>query len=338
MDSSLLYSDLSLRPPIPRRGRPDDKRVERGRATTAAAAAESEGNLEKNLVVVVPTPFLFRMYIACHVLRLDTETRFTALVLLHRYAMAKTLNEEEEEEDWPWIGAICLFLACKAENEPRRLRDIINMAQMILSVEPDKRRRRSSSSDNSPNPKSNALLIDMENTPPLDGAYWDMKKKAIETEQMVLRWLGFDCSVSHPHRAVYFVLEQFVVGVAVNKKASGNAVSEQDKQEIRSIASRRLNDALFYPKALQWGVVELACAALYLAALEQISKEAENAVDNNLKVFTSFGWWKRQFGVSNENFEDCWKDLEEATEFLKRFGNEKDEIIQGVMETSSIKL
>ena len=33
--------------------------------------------------------------------------------------------------DFKWIFSACLFLACKSEEEPRRLRDVINCAHMI---------------------------------------------------------------------------------------------------------------------------------------------------------------------------------------------------------------
>jgi hypothetical protein len=68
---------------------------------------------------------------------------------------------------------------------------------------------------------------------------------------LVLRWLGFDLYVSHPHRAVYLLLEK-----------------EKVRDDILPIAFRRLNDALFHAAALNHSVLELACASIELAEEE----------------------------------------------------------------------
>ena len=271
---------FSLRPPLPK--------------------AKTDGREEPSLlnptsVAETKLPFrvsfLFRMFIACHILRLGPDTRFTSLVLLHRYVQAKqdastngNSNADNQSEDWPWIGAICLFLACKTEDEPRRLRDIINMVHMVLSD-------RASRDDS-------VILLDMTNTPPLDDAYWESKQKAVETEQMVLRWLGFDSFVSHPHRAVYWILEQMI-----------DHKDESIRDKIFENSSQHLNDALFYPRALQWGAIEMACASIDLAVAEQ------NEADTLKSIFKS-DWWTR-YDVSKEDFSQCRKSLVEATCYLK---------------------
>ena len=254
---------------------------------------------------IVPTPVLYRMYIACHVLRLSTETRFTALVLLHRYSHA---NFNEGSDDWAWIGATCLFLATKTEDEPRRLRDIINMAQMILS---------------SPNnDESTTITINMQETPPLNEVYWESKKKAIETEQMVLRWLGFDCSVSHPHRAVVWILEALMSDESSPNKQRPNERIES----IVSLSFQRLNDALFYPRALQWGVIEMACAVIDLAVEAQVfPTDTKSTTTHNSAILESIfkkKWWK-QCGVSDGDFNECRKNLVQATEYLKSMATKR---------------
>ena len=222
-------------------------------------------------------PLLYRMYIACHVLRLGTEARFSALVFLHRFAAA--IPKDQPPPEWKWVAAACLFLACKSEEEPRRLRDVINLAHMLLS-------------DNTEPEASSDVLYELSirsDPPPLNEAYWDIKKKIVETEQVVLRWLSFDVSVSHPHRAVILLLEK-----------------ESSRDILHPIAFRRLNDALFHGPALRHLVLELACASIALA-VEEV-KESEICLPKE--------WWSAY--VTEEALESAKKDLEEATDYLKR--------------------
>jgi len=181
-------------------------------------------------------PLLYRMYIACHILRLGTEARFSALVFLHRYTRAVSkegVGATSTRMDWRWVAAACLFLACKAEEEPRRLRDVINLAHMLLSTEDGD--------------DGNEVIALQEEPPHLNEEYWEAKKKIVETEQVVLRWLAFDISVSHPHRAVFLLLE----------KEDSNI-----RDTLLPVAFRRLSDILFHGPALQHLVLELASAAI----------------------------------------------------------------------------
>ena len=421
--SRRVCSTFALRPPLPgdktdygdsfagrtfrRDNSCDANEVEKGAtsATTAKVTEETESVL------------FFRMYVACHVLRLATETRFTALVLLHRYMQAKqkaafaanaNADTKEDEEDMPWVGAVCLFLACKAEDEPRRLRDIINMAQMVLSSSLSNTTTATTVTNDHRVEVANdssSIVMDMTRTPPLDGAYWDSKKKAIETEQMVLRWLGFDCSVSHPHRAVFWILDKLLTvqgskpprsseplekknlletmpamptkrkhddisstatykgdsdcnenNNATTKESTTNSCMKHDngiRDQLQSMAFQRLNDALFYPRALQWGVVEMACAAIDLAVHSStnatpvmgatyataghIPPEKHQNLDSNTNTSTSntttrfsivklifkHEWWKG-YKVSNDDFDDCRNNLKEATSYLKTMATTTD--------------
>lgn len=183
-------------------------------------------------------PVLCRLYLAANILQFDVEPRFSALVFLHRYATA--IGEEELAQyktisDWKWVGAACLFLACKADEEPRRLRDVINLAEMLFLNED----------------MENNWITMSKNPPGLNDRYWEAKKKVVETEQMVLRWIMFNISVAHPHRAVVLLLEK-----------------ETQKELLIPVAFRHLNDALFHSPALTFGVLEMAVAAIELAEEE----------------------------------------------------------------------
>ncbi|KAL7464974.1 hypothetical protein ACHAXS_005306 [Conticribra weissflogii] len=121
---------------------------------------------------------LCRIYIASNVMELGSESRFTSLILFHRYVRhfhvlviasrassasaspssslrdgenvsassshVSTLqetqhnNEERTESERKKIhyhlgkvAAACLFLGCKMEEEPRRIRDVINVSHVL---------------------------------------------------------------------------------------------------------------------------------------------------------------------------------------------------------------
>jgi hypothetical protein len=273
-NSNVSFDELSLRSPL-------------------AAAAVDHGNL-------IPISFLFRMYTACQILELSTETRYTSIVLLQRYAAARVVHSMKSnlpsshfnnDDGWPWVGAACIFLACKAEEEPRRLRDVINMIHMVLSSPP------SSSPDG--RESNTKVVLDVVNKPPtLNEKYWESKKRVIENEQIVLRWIGFDCFVSHPHRAVLLIL--------LHEQSS-----HESQNRLLPLAFRRLNDGLFSVKALQFDVITLAASAIELATEESAMEQ----LDNNQKTFME-GWWSR-YDVNAEHLNDCKSSLIEATSTLE---------------------
>eukprot|EP00980_Cylindrotheca_fusiformis_P020664 scaffold7703_cov127-Cylindrotheca_fusiformis.AAC.13 len=228
-------------------------------------------------------PVLCRMFIACSILRFEDETRFSALVFLHRYALAIPKDDNLQPKsirDWRWVAGACLFLACKAEEEPRRLRDVINLSHMLFADEG----------------KGNSITIS-ETPPDLDEEYWEAKRTIVDTEQIVLRWLGFDLSVSHPHRAVLLLLEK-----------------ESDRDKLIPAAFCRLNDALFDPNSLCHSVLELACASIELAEedvqlVERVSKKND---------------WCSAYNIRRDDLGVAKSRLKHAASKLKRLQENED--------------
>lgn len=223
-------------------------------------------------------PLLFRMYIACEILRLGTEARYAALVYLHRYCIAIYENTGKVELPSQYVAAACLFLATKSQEEPRRLRDVINLAQVILDGIG----------------QQDIKVISLDTEPPLlDETYWALKKKLVETEQSVLRWLGFDLFVPHPHRTVSLMIRHL-------------PSTHQDL--IFPEAARRLNDALFMVSALRHPTLALSTAAIELA---------HRHLGQEIEPVTREGWWRR-YNVSDHEHRQAMDDLEAATAALKR--------------------
>lgn len=227
------------------------------------------------------------MFIAAHILRLGTETRFSALLLLRRYVDAvfsQTGEANVTQCPMKWVAAACLFLATKGEEEPRRLRDVINLAHMVLDE---------GIGDNSTASPPSGLTIFVNMEPPnLNDKYWESKKTIVETEQLVLRWLGFDAFVPHPHRAVTLLL--------------GHMIREEQRDALVAVAFQLLNNALFYGPALHHGSLILACASIELA-----KRDIEIGDGSGL----DHGWWTK-YNVQDEELRQTKEDLERAAHIM----------------------
>ena len=97
-------------------------------------------------------------------------------------------------------------------------------------------------------------------------------------------------------------------------------------ESIVSLSFQRLNDALFYPRALQWGVIEMACAVIDLAVEAQVfPTDTKSTTTHNSAILESIfkkKWWK-QCGVSDGDFNECRKNLVQATEYLKSMATKR---------------
>jgi hypothetical protein len=272
-------------------------------------------------------PLLSSLFVACNVLKVSVATRFTCCILMHRYYAACPVDQRTDAVSW--VVAACLFLACKTEEEPRRLRDVINCANMIQWEEEEpssgsgreevNRKRPRSSDRASDDEKSDHVQVNTIDTatgtcaiiqwdpqpPSLDETYWEGKETIVQTEQNVLRWLAFDTTVSHPHRAVLVILQQQQIFTEI---------SPETRAVLTSKAWRRLNDALFYVAALQHGILELATASIYLA-LAELDKETNDSASHNLvEVNGSVTKW---LGLSDNAVQAAQQSLQDATESLK---------------------
>jgi hypothetical protein len=260
-------------------------------------------------------PLLSSLFVACNVLKVSVETRFTCCVLLHRYYAA--CPADQRTDNVQWVVAACLFLACKTEEEPRRLRDVINCANMIQweeepSSEVTRKRPRSSDSKSdhveatSTNATGTCAIIKWDPQPPsLDETYWEGKETIVRTEQNVLRWLAFDTTVSHPHRAVLVILQQQEIF---------NKISPETRAVLTAKAWRRLNDALFYVAALQHGILELAAASIYLALAELVKETDDSASRSLVETKRLVTKW---LGLSDDVVQAAQQSLQDATESLK---------------------
>uniref|UniRef100_A0A673NB29 Cyclin-like domain-containing protein n=1 Tax=Sinocyclocheilus rhinocerous TaxID=307959 RepID=A0A673NB29_9TELE len=107
-------------------------------------------------------------------LRLPQVAMATAQILFHRFFYCKSFVRHCAET----VAMACLQLASKIEEEPRRVRDVLNVFQHLKDAAGDRRR--------------GPMLLD-------DG-YVSRKSDVIKAERRVLKELGFCVHVKHPHK------------------------------------------------------------------------------------------------------------------------------------------
>ncbi len=183
---------------------------------------------------------LFR---AGHRLQYSPETTSTAILLFHRFLLPHNLGKGNAT--WPEMRVkvvlvTCLFLAGKARENPRRLRDVINVIRLLMD---DK------GAVGFPPPHPTTRFRGLE-VPRLNSTYMELKKRVVECEQVLLRSVGFNLDMVHPYRLLLNYCRSL-------------RLSERTTQVAWGI----LNDFLFIPFALALPPPVLTCAALHMASI-----------------------------------------------------------------------
>lgn len=271
---------------------------------------------------------LCQMYAASRSMELGAESRFTGLVLFHRYARRfLRMVQEHREGDGASTqsqinkvknhlgsaAAACLFLGCKMEEEPQRIRDVINLSHVLNF---SSSRDATDHGDDSTNDQGSPLhpdsvgakqttaitILESSQPPPLDESYWTAKEQMVSTEQHVLRMIQFDTTVCHPHRCVLIIMETlgFGVGIGHDNEDTASAKSAwllkpEDSERIISRSCSMLNEASLDPSgsALQYPVLVLSCASITLATNGYGEKcDANKEVAVAQKVPLPGFWWR----------------------------------------------
>ena len=312
------YNDLALRPPVP--------------------LPQCSGNAKQHDASIKPR--MAMLLVSCQVLKLSMETTFTAACLLHRCILLGTITltaatetvaitkyTDESTTDggcgWEWTTACIIFIACKTEEEHRRLRDLINLTRMLTSSssslltskKDDDESQHAAPQTTTTTTTNTATLKDgnynsephtiisllwMNSPPKLDDEYWKDKERIVKAEQTVLRQLAFDVHVAHPHRLVILLVEDCLADYWHNnnnneKNDDKDAIAMNTKQSIftKVIVEdtwKLLNTCVFSVAALQQSTLSLAVAALDLT-VQQTDDKPQIPLD----------WWKEVTGLSQES-------------------------------------
>ena len=283
-----------------------------------ATSEMSDGHSYLIKYEAITKQLLVRMFISSQMMELGSESRFTGLIVFHRYVrhFYKLVNEQKQTTDdsaeemkhiiqhLGQVAAACLFLGCKMSEEPRRIRDVINLSSVLGFSEV---------SDFIGNDNDNHELIrvmESAEPPPLDNKYWSTKEDTVSTEQQVLRMLQFDALVCHPHRCVLIVMDTLGFGTGVNKADDNGThanstpkntfLNQEQSEHVIEDAWRILNEASLDPKgrALVYPVAVLACAAIQVAAEGISTKTCHGEVEvtkeqsTNKHIELPKLWWR----------------------------------------------
>ena len=241
---------------------------------------------------LVVQAFLYRLHVACSVMKASTEARFSCLVFFQRYSCHYFSNNSENEKSiivnealddccqhLAKIATACLFLACKSEEDYQTLRNVINVSSKLGFF----------TMEYSTLSRNIYIIKESHEPPPLDDSYWLMKKSIIEKEQELLRMLEFDVIVPQPHRCLLILVRY----ISMDSNTSRSSVVKN--------AWKRLNNVVLSEGTLRHACLNLAAAALWLA-INDVSKDL-NKFRYKVKLINHIGYVE---SVEEKNSKDTW--------------------------------
>jgi len=158
-------------------------------------------------------------------LRLPQVAMATGCVLFQRFYYAKSLVRIP----FDIVSMACICLACKIEEAPRRIRDIINTFNHIKQVRSGK-------------PITPVIL---------DAKYIALKDEIIKAERRVLKELGFCVHVKHPHKIIVMYLKWLEL---------------DSHRELLQMSWNFMNDSLRTDVFVRYPPETIAVACIYLSA------------------------------------------------------------------------
>lgn len=313
--------------------------------------------------------YLFcRMYLASQMMELGSDSRFTSIILFRRYVgqfqkvihhhcQQKEQNQKgrkraHDNDTQPSvqemkqikchlgrIAAACLFLGCKAEEEPRRIRDVINLSS-ILDFEDAGGHTLTKADINCDASQSNLPkrtlgqspiktttsaaatcapeIIETMHPPLLDEKYWSDKEQMVSTEQQLLRMLQFDTLVCHPYRCVLIVMDTLNFGRGTKSQDQNHGLlSPRASEALIFKAWTILNeisiDVVLGTTILQYNVVTLACAVISVAAAANRSSGGNETLPDE--------WW-RALDVPTDDFMSAAESIRNLVHERGRTGSD----------------
>ncbi|KAL6574372.1 hypothetical protein OROHE_001276 [Orobanche hederae] len=157
-------------------------------------------------------------------LKVPQVTIATAMIFCHRFYM----RQSHAKNHWPTVSNASMFLACKAEDTPRWLKDLVVVAYKLTY---------------SWDPLAPHKITQKE-------VYDKQKELILLGEQLILVTIAFDLNIEHPYKPL----------VAALKKLE---ISEKD---VVKVAWNFVNDWLRTTLCLQYKPHYIAAGSLYLAA------------------------------------------------------------------------
>ncbi|KAI9034354.1 cyclin-like protein, partial [Hyaloraphidium curvatum] len=160
----------------------------------------------------------------------------TAQVLVQRFFYLSSMRKHSVRD----IAMGALFLAAKVEETPRRIRDIVLVFDHVI-----KRARGQS----------------LEPVEMFDAAFFELRNGLVDGEMHLLRGLGFNVQVQHPHGIMVNYLQS--LGLSSNRELCQKAWNCLNDQRAHLLTRRA---RLRTPISVAYPVHTVACAAIWLAA------------------------------------------------------------------------
>mmetsp|Transcript_17249 Transcript_17249/g.38879 ORF Transcript_17249/g.38879 Transcript_17249/m.38879 type:complete len:295 (+) Transcript_17249:206-1090(+) len=239
---------------------------------------------------------LVRMFLASQVMDLSSETRFTGLSLMHRYAREfYTLLERREKNTGDLskqddqiknhlgqVAAACIFLGCKMAEEPRRIRDVINLSH-VLSF---------SSWEDVATDEVPLSIGECAVPPPLNERYWKRKEEIVSIEQHALRTIHFNTIVDHPYRCILLVMETLCFGKGEDETQKW-LLSPEHSQKIILRSWRIINEVSLDASGdvLEIPVMTMSSSAISIASEGGLVYDATSDCDGQAIPLPDF-WWR----------------------------------------------
>ncbi|CAD5115751.1 DgyrCDS4696 [Dimorphilus gyrociliatus] len=164
-------------------------------------------------------------------LKLPQVAMATGQILYQRFYYSKSFVKHNFEI----VAMACINLASKIEEDPRKIRDVINVFHHLQQIRKQK----------SPIP-----MI-------LDQSYVHLKNLVIKTERRLLIELGFCVHVQHPHKIIMAYLKAL--------RQSNTNSSERDSS-LAQLAWNYMNDSLRTNLWVRYRPESIACACIFLAS------------------------------------------------------------------------
>ncbi|PSR99652.1 Cyclin-T1-4 like [Actinidia chinensis var. chinensis] len=148
----------------------------------------------------------------------------TAMMLCHRFYM----RQSHAKNDWQTIAIVSMFLACKAEETPRRLSDVAVVAYKLVYRWDPSASKRIKQRD----------------------VYDKQKELILVGERLLLSTVAFDLNIEHPYKPLVAALKRLEIA----------------NKELVKVAWNFVNDWLRTTLCLQYKPHYIAAGSIFLAA------------------------------------------------------------------------
>eukprot|EP00921_Rhytidocystis_pertsovi_P008006 GHVQ01013225.1.p1 GENE.GHVQ01013225.1~~GHVQ01013225.1.p1 ORF type:complete len:288 (+),score=14.32 GHVQ01013225.1:517-1380(+) len=207
-------------------------------------------------------------------LELRVVTIASAQTILHRFFYRRSLTQFDIRR----VASASLYLGCKLEEDPRRVRDVVNVFHYLQSME------------DAPQKEGEGTKHTFHPLDPNSQSFKNFREGIIRVERYILREVGFRVSeiLVHPHR---FILQYI-------KALLGTELQLEQRNELSQLAWGYINDSLRTTLCCRVQPEVIAVGSIYMAAC-----------DLNINLPKSSRWYEI-FGVE-------WDDVKEVCHTLK---------------------